>query len=43
MLAKAKVKTKHQNVTYVCCPIEDYEYPEKGFDVVINKKITGNE
>ena len=36
MLKEARRKTTHSNVTYICSPIEDYEYPESAFDIVIS-------
>jgi ubiquinone/menaquinone biosynthesis C-methylase UbiE len=36
MLAEAREKTQHSNVSYVHIPIEDYAYPENSFDVVIS-------
>lgn len=36
MLAEASKRTKHQNITYICNSIEDYEYPDKAFDVTIS-------
>jgi SAM-dependent methyltransferase len=35
MLAVARAKTK-SNMTYICTSIEDYEYPEEYFDIVIS-------
>lgn len=36
MIAEAKNKTHYSNVTYVCSSIEDYEYPQNAFDIVIS-------
>ncbi len=36
MLAEAKRKTRHENVLYVHCAIEDYEYENERFDIVIS-------
>jgi ubiquinone/menaquinone biosynthesis C-methylase UbiE len=36
MLAEAREKTKHRNVSYIRVSIEDYEYPENSFDAVIS-------
>ena len=36
MLAKAKALTGSRNIEYHCVAIEDYEYPENSFDVVIS-------
>lgn len=36
MLAEADKKTKYKNISYICNSIEDYEYPEQAFDVVIS-------
>lgn len=36
MIAWAKKKSGHANITYVCSSIEDYEYPRDAFDIVIS-------
>jgi SAM-dependent methyltransferase len=36
MLAVARKKTAFANVEYICKPIEDMDFPEKSFDVVIS-------
>ncbi|WP_019537630.1 class I SAM-dependent methyltransferase [Paenibacillus ginsengihumi] len=36
MLSEAKSKTKYGNIEYICMPIEDIDFPEESFDVVIS-------
>jgi SAM-dependent methyltransferase len=36
MLSEAKSKTKCGNIEYICMPIEDIDFPEESFDVVIS-------
>ncbi len=36
MLSEAKNKTKCGNIEYICMPIEDIDFPEESFDVVIS-------
>jgi SAM-dependent methyltransferase len=36
MLSEAKSKTKCENIEYICMPIEDIDFPEESFDVVIS-------
>ena len=36
MCAVAREKTPFTNVSYVCAAIEDYEYPENGFDIMVS-------
>ena len=36
MLAVAREKTNFSNVCYVCAAIEEYEYPENSFDVIVS-------
>jgi len=36
MLSEAKNKTKYGNIEYICMPIEDIDFPEESFDVVIS-------
>jgi len=36
MLSEAKIKTKYGNIEYICMPIEDIDFPEESFDVVIS-------
>jgi len=36
MLSEAKSKTKYGNIEYICMPLEDIDFPEESFDVVIS-------
>ena len=36
MLSEAKNKTKCGNIEYICMPIEDIDFPEESFEVVIS-------
>jgi len=36
MLSEAKKKTKYDNIEYICMPIEDINFPEESFEVVIS-------
>jgi len=36
MLSEAKNKTKYGNIEYICMPIEDIDFPEESFEVVIS-------
>lgn len=36
MLAEAKKKTEADNIRYICMPIEDIDFPDSSFDVVIS-------
>lgn len=36
MLSEAKSKTKCGNIEYICMPIEDIDFPEESFEVVIS-------
>ena len=36
MLSEAKSKTKYGNIEYICMPIEDIDFPEESFDIVIS-------
>ncbi len=36
MLSEAKNKTKHENIEYICMPIEDMDFPDESFEVVIS-------
>ena len=36
ILSEAKSKTKCGNIEYICMPIEDIDFPEESFDVVIS-------
>jgi ubiquinone/menaquinone biosynthesis C-methylase UbiE len=36
MLNEAKNKTKSENIQYICMPIEDIEFPDNSFDIIIS-------
>lgn len=36
MLNEAKNKTKYENIEYMCMPIEDIDFPDNSFEVVIS-------
>ncbi|MBZ2175456.1 class I SAM-dependent methyltransferase [Schnuerera sp. xch1] len=36
MLSEAKSKTKYENIEYICIPIEDIDFPDNSFEVVIS-------
>lgn len=36
MLEVAKKKKKFSEIEYICCPIEDVEFPDKSFDIIIS-------
>lgn len=36
MLSEAKIKTKSEYIQYICMPIEDIDFPDNYFDVVIS-------
>lgn len=36
MLSEAKNKTKYENIKYICMPIEDIDFSDESFEVVIS-------
>ena len=39
MLKEAKNKTKSEGIKYICMPIEDIDFPDNSFDVVISSLV----